>query len=82
MVRVAPEELDGELEGFDPQLVVCNDAIDRVKDLAPSWISLSYPKAIEADVYLGGRRFTIGNVRVEDVLAVVDEAERLFAENT
>lgn len=75
--RIAPEELDGSLGGFDPHLVICNEANEAVKGLAHSWISLSYPRAIEADVCLGGRRSTIENVGVEDVLAVMDEAGRL-----
>ena len=79
VVRVEPGDLDAELEGFDPQLVVCNEATDEVRCLAPSWVALSYPRAIEADVCMGGRRSTIEDVRVEDVLAVMDEAERLSA---
>jgi hypothetical protein len=82
VVRVEPEDLDAELEGFDPQLVVCNEATDEVRSLSPSWVVLSYPRAVEADVCLGGHRSTIEDVRVEDVLAVMDEAERLCAEPT
>jgi hypothetical protein len=62
-----------------PQLVVCNVATDEVRSLSPSWVVLSYPRAVEADVCLGGHRSTIEDVRVEDVLAVMDEAERLCA---
>jgi hypothetical protein len=43
---------------------------------------LTYPKAVEADVCLGGRRSTIEDVRVEYVLEVMDEAERLSTEAT
>ena len=82
VVRVEPEELAGDVGGFEPQLVVCNGATDRVKALAPSWISLSYPRAVEADVCLGGRRSAMEDVGVEDVHAVMDEAERLSAEAT
>jgi len=80
VVRVEPGDLDAELEGFDPRLVVCNEATDEVRSLSPSWVALSYPRAVEADVCLGGYRSTIENVKVEDVLAVMDEAERLCAE--
>ncbi len=79
VVRVEPGDLDGLLDSFDPQLVVCNGATDEVRALVLSWISLSYPRAVEADVCLGGRLSTIEDVRVEDVLAVMDEAERLSA---
>jgi hypothetical protein len=79
VVRVEPGDLDAQLEGFGPRLVVCNEATEQVKSLVPSWAVLTYPRAVEADVCLGGRRSTIEDVRVEDVLAVMDEAERLSA---
>ena len=79
VVRVQPGDLHAELEIFAPQLVVCNVATDEVRFLVPSWVALSYPRAVEADVCLGGYRSTIENVRVEDVLTVMDEAERLCA---
>ena len=82
VVRVDPEGLAGDLGGFVPRLVVFNEATDQVTTLAASWVALSYPKAIEANVCLGGRLSTIEDVRVEDVLAVMDEAERLSAEAT
>jgi hypothetical protein len=79
VVRVEAGELDGQLESFDPQLVVCNGPTDEVvKALAPSWVELSYEaRGITASVCLGGRRSTVEDVGVEDVLAIVDEAERL-----
>ena len=79
VVRVEPGDLDAEVEGFGPRLVVCNEATDEVRALAPSWVALSYPRAVEADVCLGWRRSKMEDVRVEDVLAVMDEAERLSA---
>jgi hypothetical protein len=48
-----------------------------VKTLVPSWVVLTYPKAVEDDVCLGERRSTIKDVGVADMLAVMDEAERL-----
>ena len=82
VMRVDSEGLAGDLGGFVPRLVVCNEATDQVRFLAASWIALSYPKAIEADVCLGGRLSRIEDVGVEDVLAVMDEAERLTTETT
>jgi hypothetical protein len=79
VVRVEAGELDGQLESFDPQLVVCNGPTDEVATvLAPSWVELSYEaKGITASVCLGGRRSRVEDVEVADVLAIVDEAERL-----
>ena len=82
VVSAEPGDLDGALESFGPRLVVCNEATERVKTLVPSWVVLTYLKAVEADVCLGGRRSTIKDVGVADMLAVMDEAERLSAEAT
>jgi hypothetical protein len=78
VLRLEPAELDGQLEGFDPQLVVCNEATDRIRATATSWVSLSYEaRGITASVCLDGRRSTVEEVEVKDMLAIVDEAERL-----
>jgi hypothetical protein len=82
VVRVEPDELDGRPAGDQSHPVACNGSDDEAKALAPSWAALSYPRTVEADVYLGGRRSTIEDVRVEDVLVVMDEAEQLSAEAT
>jgi hypothetical protein len=50
-----------------------------VRGLAPSWVALTYPRAVEAAVLLGGRRRRMEDVGVPDLLAVMDEAERLSA---
>ena len=78
VVRVEPVELDGQLNGFHPQLVVCNEATDTVKALAASWVALSYEaRSITASVYLQGRRSTVEDVQVADMVALMDGAERL-----
>ena len=79
-MRVDAGDLGGDLGGFDPQLVVCNEATSRVKSLAPSWVALSYhARATEATVFLGGRRSRTYDVGVAKMLAVMDEADRLSA---
>jgi hypothetical protein len=78
VLRFEPGELDGQLEGFDPQLVVCNEATERIRALATSWVELSYEaRGITASVCLDGRRSTVEDAEVKDVLAIMDEAERL-----
>jgi hypothetical protein len=80
VARVEPGGVDRQLDGFAPQLVVCNGTNDELKALAPSWVVLTYEaRGIEATVFLGGRRSTIEDVGMEDLLAVMDEAERLSA---
>jgi hypothetical protein len=78
VLRVEPGEFDGEFDGFDPEFIVCNEATDRVKALASSWVVLTYvPRGIRATACLRGRRTTVENARMADMLAWVDEAERL-----
>ena len=76
VLRVEPGEEDGE--EFDPEFIVCNEATDRVKSLASSWVVLSYvSRGIRASASLRGRRSTLENATMADMLALVDEAERL-----
>jgi hypothetical protein len=77
VARVEPGELDGQLDGFDPQLVICSETTDQVKALASSWVVLTYARGINATVCLAGRRSTIEDVGVADMLGVMDEVERL-----
>ena len=79
VLRLEPGEEDGEFDGeFDPEFIVCNEATDRVKALASSWVVLSYaPRGIRATACLRGRRSTVENATMADMLAWVDEAERL-----
>jgi hypothetical protein len=76
VLRLEPGELDGRLEGFDPQLVVCNEATDRIRALAPSWVVLTYAArgSIDATACLRGRRSAVANVEMADMLALVDAA--------
>ncbi len=79
VLRVAPEDLDSELEHLNPGLVICNEATNKVQALAPSWIALHYSNRINATVCVGGHQFAREGVTIEDVLAIVDEAERSSA---
>jgi hypothetical protein len=76
VLRREPGELDGRLEGFDPQLVVCNEATDRVRALAPSWVVLTCEAGgtIDATACLRGRRSAVKDVGMADMLALVDRA--------
>ena len=76
VLRVAPEELDGELEHLLPGLVICNEATDEVQEQVPTWIALFYADDINATVCVSGHLSTIEGVVIEDVLEVVDEAEQ------
>ena len=76
VLRLEPGELDRRLEGFDPQLVFCSEATDRIRALAPSWVVLTYAArgAIDATACLRGRRSAVEDVGMADMLALVDRA--------
>jgi hypothetical protein len=77
VLRLEPSGLDGRLvEGFDPQLVFCNEATDRIRAHAPSWVVLTYPAGgpMDATACLRGRRSAVEDVGMADMLALVDAA--------
>jgi len=82
-VILVPESvLDGQVEGFAPHVLVRNDGDGAV----PEWLLKSVVCRVEV-LYtdsmatrvsvVGGRTFTIEDACVEDLLALVDEAEAI-----
>jgi hypothetical protein len=76
VLRLAPAELAGRMEGFDPQLVVCNELTDRIRALVPSWVVLTYEAGatMDATACLRGSRSAVADVQMADMLAMVDAA--------
>lgn len=76
VLRLDPSTLDGQLEGFDSQLVFCNEATDRIRAHAPSYVVLTYPAGatMDATACLRGRRSTVEDFGMADMLALVDAA--------
>jgi hypothetical protein len=76
VLRLEPATLDGQLEGFDPQLVFCNEATDRIRSHAASWVVLSYPAGgtMDATACLRGHRSAVEDVGMADMLTLVDAA--------
>ena len=82
-VMLVPESvLDGQVDGFGPHVLVRNDGDGAV----PEWLLKSvvcrvevlYTDSMSTRVSLpGGRSFTIEDACVDDLLALVDEAEVL-----
>lgn len=76
VLRLEPAGLDGWLEGFDPQLIFCNEATDRIRAHAASWVVLAYPAGgtMDATACLRGHRSALADVALADMLALVDAA--------
>ncbi len=78
-VRIAnPDDLDREVTGFDPHVVVCNNVTPTVRASVPSWVVVPYHSS-DATIRVQGE----GESRVEDIssgdlFAVIDRTEELL----
>ena len=72
-------ELEGELERLEPQMVICG----RFRPAEPTtgetlaWVELSMGPDQPTKIRVGESRWEIDNPSLEDLLTVIDEAERL-----
>jgi hypothetical protein len=78
-VMLVPESvLDGQVDGFDPHVLVRNDGGGAV----PEWllrgvvcrVEVLYTDSMATRVSVGERTFTIEDACIDDLLALVDEA--------
>ena len=79
-VRLAdPQALDREASSFRPHLIVCNDDTSEVREVSvPSWVVIRYHDSLSASVFLEGQDTRlIQDIALEDLLAVVEETQRL-----
>lgn len=79
-VMLVPESvMDGQVKGFTPHVLVRNDGDGAVpEDLLESVVcrvEVLYTDGMAARVSVGGRSFTLDNACMDDLLALVDEAE-------
>lgn len=74
---VGPEELDAATERTSPDLVVCNAVTQKVRDKVASWVEIVFENDLGANVCVGGATSRLENVRIEDLLEISDEVERL-----
>jgi hypothetical protein len=77
---VQVRELGAEVGSFDPHLVICNcpNTVDPGGRVA--WVRLSDEPEKPSEFCLAGRRWGSENPELEEVLAIVDETERLLRE--
>ena len=80
-VMLAPSEtIDGEVKNFGPHLLVRNDndgAAPEALETVACRIDVLLSDGMGARINLDGRVWKIDDMSVEDLLAVVDEAEEL-----
>jgi hypothetical protein len=67
------EELEGELERFDPQVVICSGHKEVESGTRLIWIELSVDPLMPTKISVGGRHFEQTNPTVEELLEIIDE---------
>ena len=81
-VMLVPESImDGQVAGFAPHVLVRNDSDGAVpEELLGSVVcrvEVLYTDSMATRVTMGDRSYTIEDTRMEDLLAIVDEADDL-----
>jgi hypothetical protein len=82
-VMLVPEStMDGQVDGFGPHVLVRNDGHgaafpEKLLGSVVCRVEVLYTDHMAARVTVGGRTFTIEDACVDDLLALVDEAEAI-----
>lgn len=75
-----PEALDGEVRRFNPHLVVCSEG--AMPDIPPGVlcrVEIMFSDRLDARIGLDGEVAEAKNVGIEDLLALVDRAEKMIS---
>ncbi|CAN5185433.1 hypothetical protein BH18ACT10_BH18ACT10_00750 [soil metagenome] len=75
------EALDGQAESFSPHLLVRNDTDRADMELQTGvlcWVEILYSDGMDARISLDGEVWEIEDIRVNDLLTIVDRAEGLI----
>ena len=76
--RIAPpEDLDQEVESFEPHLVVCNEVTQTVRENVPSWVQILLEDGLDAVVSVNGQSLEVHDISTEDLLRALDETEEM-----
>jgi hypothetical protein len=73
-----PAELNKEFLLLSPRLVICSRTTTLVEREAPAWVELYPEHTSRAVVSLAGRKTTFDKMDFDTLLAILDEAKRLY----
>jgi hypothetical protein len=80
---VSEEVIDGQVKDFAPHVLVRNDSDGVVPEgmlgSVVCRMEVLYTDGMAARVSVGGNSYTIEDASIEDLLALVDEAEGLIS---
>lgn len=71
------DQLEGELARLDPEVVVCSRPDPTGSGVRLAWVELPLDPTRPTKISLGGRHSESTNPVLEELLAVLDEAEGL-----
>jgi hypothetical protein len=74
---VEPDDLLAEVARVDPALVISSQPKPATSDGGPAWVEFRPYDEASAKVCIGGRCARLHEPNLDDMLSVVDEAERL-----
>ena len=80
-----PETLVGEVKRFNPHLVVLDDNDGAAPDGlsgVPYRVEVLLEASMDARISVGGQAWEVKNICMEDLLAVVNEAEKMVPKET
>ena len=75
----APDDLDKEVDWFEPHLVFCNQATAKVRESVPSWVEVAYEDSIDATTSMDGQHSKINDISTSNLLSIVDRAQERFS---
>jgi hypothetical protein len=67
------EELEGELERFDPEIVICSGHKEVEPGTRLAWIELPVDPFMPTKISVGGRHYERTNPTMEELLEVIEE---------
>jgi hypothetical protein len=81
-VMLVPEDvLDGQVKEFRPHVLVRNDSDGAIPEgllgRVVSRVEVLYTDSMNTRIIMGGRSYTIEDASLEDLLSLLDEAEKL-----
>ena len=77
MITAEPEELEARILELAPNMVICSEATSFVRERVAVWVELYPDYGSSSVVGIEGRRTTIEEIQLSDLLSIVDSAERL-----
>ncbi len=76
-----PGDLHGEVARVSPELVICGQPKSVVPDARCAWVEYRPYAEPAARISVDGRYRELSEIELEDLLTVVDEAEKLYSTN-